>query len=100
MPVTMTRINIIKGVGPVLQIAEGYTVDIPEEVHETINRRTDPIWPTTWFVPNVTGEGAFKDVYSVMNNWGSNYGVLNYWQLSDDIIILTSNPGQSLIYRT
>ena len=90
MPVTMTRINIIKGVGPVLQIAEGYTVDIPEEVHETINRRTDPIWPTTWFVPNVTGEGAFKDVYSVMNNWGSNHGVLNYGHIGDEFITLAS----------
>lgn len=90
MPVTMTRINIIKGVGPVLQIAEGYTVDIPEEVHDTINRRTDPIWPTTWFVPNITGDGVFKDVYSVMNNWGSNHGVLNYGHIGDEFITLAS----------
>lgn len=90
MPVTMTRINIIKGIGPVLQIAEGYTVDIPKDVHEQINRRTDPIWPTTWFVPNVTGEGAFKDVYTVMNNWGSNHGVLNYGHIGDEFITLAA----------
>lgn len=90
MPVTMTRINLIKGLGPVLQIAEGYTVNLPEEVHETLNRRTDPNWPTTWFVPNVTGEGAFRDVYSVMNNWGSNHGVLSYGHVGDRFITLAS----------
>jgi L-fucose isomerase len=90
MPVTMSRINLVKGLGPVLQIAEGYTVDIPEEVHETINRRTDPIWPTTWFVPKLNGEGAFRDVYSVMNNWGSNHGVLNYGHVGDAFITLAS----------
>ena len=90
MPVTMTRINLVKGLGPVLQIAEGYTVDIPKDVHETINRRTDPIWPTTWFVPNLTDEGAFRDVYSVMNNWGSNHGVLNYGHVGDAFITLAS----------
>lgn len=90
MPVTMTRINLVKGLGPVLQIAEGYTVDIPEEIHETLNRRTDPIWPTTWFVPNLTGSGSFRDVYSVMNNWGSNHGVLNYGHVGDAFITLAS----------
>lgn len=90
MPVTMTRINLIKGLGPVLQIAEGYTVDIPKEVHETLNRRTDPIWPTTWFVPNLTNSGAFTDVYSVMNNWGSNHGVINYGHVGDAFITLAS----------
>lgn len=90
MPVTMTRINIVKGLGPVLQIAEGYTVDIPEEIHDILNRRTDPIWPTTWFVPNLTGSGAFRDVYSVMNNWGSNHGVLNYGHVGDAFITLAS----------
>jgi L-fucose isomerase len=90
MPVTMTRINIVKGLGPVLQIAEGYTVDIPEEIHEKLNRRTDPIWPTTWFVPSLTGSGAFRDVYSVMNNWGSNHGVLNYGHVGDAFITLAS----------
>lgn len=90
MPVTMTRINLVKGLGPVLQIAEGYTVDIPKEIHETLNRRTDPIWPTTWFVPNLTDTGAFRDVYSVMNNWGSNHGVLNYGHIGDTFITLAS----------
>jgi len=90
MPVTMTRINLVKGLGPVLQIAEGYTVDIPEDVHEVLNRRTDPIWPTTWFVPNLTSEGAFRDVYSVMNNWGSNHGVLNYGHVGDAFITIAS----------
>lgn len=90
MPVTMTRINLIKGLGPILQIAEGYTVDIPHHVHEILNRRTDPIWPTTWFVPNITGEGAFKDVYTVMNNWGSNHGVLSYGHVGDSFITLAS----------
>ena len=78
MPVTMSRINIVKGLGPVLQIAEGYTVDIPDEVHEIINNRTDPTWPTTWFAPKLTGRGSFQDVYSVMNDWGANHGVLTY----------------------
>ncbi|WP_234567104.1 L-fucose isomerase [Rhodohalobacter sp. 614A] len=90
MPVTMTRINLVKGLGPVLQIAEGFTVDIPGDVHKTLNRRTDPIWPTTWFVPNLTDEGAFKDVYSVMNNWGSNHGVINYGHVGDAFITLAS----------
>lgn len=90
MPVTMTRINLVKGLGPVLQIAEGYTVDIPEDVHQVLNRRTDPIWPTTWFVPNLTSKGAFRDVYSVMNHWGSNHGVLNYGHVGDAFITLAS----------
>lgn len=90
MPVTMTRINLIKGQGPVLQIAEGFTVDIPEDVHEVLNRRTDPIWPSTWFVPNLTGQNVFKDVYSVMNNWGSNHGVLSYGHVGDGFITLAS----------
>jgi L-fucose isomerase len=90
MPVTMTRINLVKGLGPVLQIAEGYTVDIPENIHDVLNRRTDPIWPTTWFVPKITNEGAFRDVYSVMNNWGSNHGVLNYGHVGDNFITMAS----------
>lgn len=90
MPVTMTRINIIKGLGPALQIAEGFTVNIPQEIHQVINHRTDPIWPTTWFVPNLTGEGVFKDVYSVMNNWGSNHGVLTYGHVGDAFITLAA----------
>ena len=66
MPVTMIRLNLIKGIGPVLQLAEGYTVTLPDEIHTVLDQRTDPTWPTTWFVPRLTGEGAFKDVYSVM----------------------------------
>lgn len=90
MPVTMTRINIVKGVGPVLQIAEGHTVDLPEQVHQTLNRRTDPTWPTTWFAPRLTGRDVFSDVYSVMNNWGSNHGVLSYGHVGDQFITLAS----------
>ena len=90
MPVTMTRINLIKGLGPVLQIAEGYTVNLPENVHNILNRRTDPTWPTTWFVPNITGQGAFRNVYTVMNNWGSNHGVISYGHIGDVFITLAS----------
>ena len=90
MPVTMARMNTVKGLGPVLQIAEGYTVDIDSEIHEVLNQRTDPTWPTTWFVPNLTGEGAFKDVYSVMNNWGSNHGAISYGHIGDQLITLAS----------
>lgn len=90
MPVTMSRINLIKGVGPVLQIAEGYTVDLPADVHEKLNRRTSPTWPTTWFVPNLTGQGAFRDVYSVMANWGANHGAISYGHIGDLLITLAS----------
>ena len=90
MPVTMSRLNLVKGLGPVLQIAEGWTIDLPEKVHETLNERTDPTWPTHWFVPNVTGAGAFRDVYSVMANWGANHGVLSYGHIGADIISLAS----------
>lgn len=90
MPVTMTRINIIKGLGPVLQIAEGYAVDLDSDIHETLNQRTDPTWPTTWFVPNLTGNDVFQGVYSVMNNWGANHGVLSYGHVGDAFITLAS----------
>ncbi len=90
MPVTMLRVNIVEGIGPVLQLAEGYTVDLPDEVHTVIDKRTDPTWPTTWFVPNLTGEGAFKDVYSVMANWGANHGVTVYGHVGADLITLAS----------
>lgn len=90
MPVTMLRVNIVDGVGPVLQLAEGYTVDLPDEIHTVIDKRTDPTWPTTWFVPNLTGEGAFKDVYSVMANWGANHGVTVYGHVGADLITLAS----------
>jgi L-fucose isomerase len=90
MPVTLARINLIKGIGPVLHIAEGYTVDLPEDVHEVLNARTDPTWPTTWFAPVLTGEGVFKDVYSVMNNWGANHGAFSYGHIGGDLITLAS----------
>lgn len=90
MPVTMLRVNIVDGVGPVLQLAEGYTVDLPDEIHNVIDKRTDPSWPTTWFVPNLMGEGAFKDVYSVMANWGANHGVTVYGHVGADLITLAS----------
>lgn len=90
MPVTMCRINIVDGLGPVLQIAEGYTVALPEDVTKTLDDRTDPSWPTTWFAPHITGKGAFKDVYSVMNNWGSNHGSISYGHIGSDLITLAS----------
>ena len=90
MPVTIARLNLINGLGPVLQIAEGYTVELDESMHDALDLRTDPTWPTTWFVPNLTGEGAFKDVYSVMNNWGSNHCVLSYGHIGVDFITLAS----------
>jgi L-fucose isomerase len=90
MPVTTARINLVKGLGPVLQIAEGYTVDLPKEVHDKLDLRTNPTWPTTWFVPSVTGEGVFKDVYSVMNNWGANHCSMSYGHIGADLITLAS----------
>jgi L-fucose isomerase len=90
MPVTMCRINLVKGVGPVLQIAEGWTVVLEDDVHKTLDERTNPTWPTTWFAPNITGEGAFKDVYAVMSNWGSNHGAISYGHIGADLISLAS----------
>ena len=90
MPMTMCRINLVKGLGPVLQIAEGWAVNVDDEIFDTINRRTDPTWPTTWFAPRLTGEGAFKDVYSVMNNWGANHGAISYGHVGADMITLAS----------
>ena len=90
MPMTMCRLNLVKGLGPVLQIAEGWTVNLPEEVHHQLLERTDPTWPTHWFVPNLTGAGAFRDVYSVMANWGANHGALSYGHIGADLISLAS----------
>ena len=90
MPVTMCRVNLIKGLGPVLQLAEGWTVDLPDNVHRILDERTDRIWPTTWFVPKLTNEGAFKDVYSVMANWGSNHGAISYGHIGADLITLAA----------
>ncbi len=90
MPVTLSRVNIVKGLGPVLQIAEGYTVDLPDEIHKILDERTNPSWPTTWFVPKLTGKGAFKDVYSVMANWGANHGAFTYGHIGSDLLTLAS----------
>jgi len=90
MPVTMVRVNLIDGLGPALQIAEGYTVDLPADVNKTLLARTNPTWPSTWFAPIVTGQGAFTDVYSVMANWGSNHGAFCYGHLGADLITLAS----------
>ncbi len=90
MSVTMSRINLVKGLGPVLQIAEGWTVELPEDVHEILDKRTDPTWPTTWFVPRLADNDAFKDVYSVMANWGANHGAISYGHIGADLITLAS----------
>jgi len=90
MPMTMSRMNIVDGLGPVLQLAEGYSVELPEKVHRTLELRTDPTWPTTWFVPRLTGKGAFRDVYSVMNNWGANHGAFSYGHIGADLITMAS----------
>ena len=90
MPMTMFRINLIKGIGPVLQIAEGYSVDIPDDVHSVLDERTNPTWPTTWFVPNTTGNGPYRDVYTVMSNWGANHGAISYGHIGADLISLAS----------
>lgn len=90
MPVTMSRINLVDGLGPVLQIAEGWTVELPDDIHEILDERTNPTWPTTWFVPRTNGKGAFKDVYSVMANWGANHGAISYGHIGADLITLAS----------
>lgn len=108
MPVTMARINLIKGLGPVLQLAEGWTVDLPADVHKILNERTSQTWPTTWFAPRLTGTGNFADVYSVMNNWGANHGSFSYGHIGADLITLASilripvcmhNVDESKIFR-
>ena len=90
MPLTMCRINLIKGIGPVLQIVEGWSVELPEDVHNVLNDRTDPTWPTTWFVPRTTGTGFFKDVYTVMAKWGANHGAISHGHIGADLISLAS----------
>lgn len=90
MPVTMSRLNLVKGIGPVLQIAEGWTVELPDDVHEILDKRTNPTWPTTWFVPRLADNDAFKDVYSVMANWGANHGAISYGHIGADLITLAS----------
>jgi L-fucose isomerase len=90
MPVTMCRLNLVAGLGPALQIAEGFTVDLPKNVHDLLDQRTNPTWPTTWFAPRTTGQGAFADVYSVMNNWGANHGAISYGHIGAELITLAS----------
>jgi len=90
MPVTMIRLNLVKGLGPVLQIAEGWTVALPHDVSDTLWARTDYTWPCTWFAPRCTGEGAFKTAYDVMNNWGANHGAISYGHIGADLITLCS----------
>lgn len=91
MPVTMVRMNLVQGVGPVMQIAEGWTVVLDEEIHKILDQRTDPTWPTTWFVPRLDETNpAFKDVYSVMANWGANHGTFTYGHIGKDLITLAS----------
>lgn len=108
MPVTMCRINLIKGLGPVMQIAEGWTATFPEEVFEIIDKRTDKTWPSTFFVPRITGKGRFTDVYSVMNYWGANHAAISYGHIGADLITLASalripvcmhNVDESKIFR-
>ncbi len=108
MPVTMTRLNVVSGLGPVLQIAEGFSVELDPDVHSKLDKRTNPTWPTTWFAPRLTGEGAFRDVYSVMANWGANHGVLTYGHVGNLFITLASilripvcmhNVSEEKVYR-
>lgn len=90
MPVTMIRLNLVKGLGPCLQIAEGWTISLPEEVTDILWKRTDYTWPCTWFAPRTTGTGAFKTAYDVMNNWGANHGAISYGHIGADLITLCS----------
>ena len=90
MPATMIRLNLVKGLGPMLQIAEGWTVNLPEEVSDKLWKRTDYTWPCTWFAPRTTGEGAFKTAYDVMNNWGANHGAISYGHIGADLITMCS----------
>ena len=108
MPATMIRLNLVKGLGPVMQIVEGWTVKLPDEVTDTLMERTNPTWPCTWFTPRTTGKGAFKSAYDVMNNWGANHGAISYGHIGADLITMCSmlripvcmhNVDEDLIYR-
>jgi len=90
MPATMIRLNLVKGLGPVLQIVEGWTVNLPDEVSDIIWKRTDYTWPCTWFAPRCNGEGPFKSAYDLMNNWGANHGAISYGHIGADIITMAS----------
>ena len=108
MPATMFRINLVKGLGPVLQIAEGQFVDLPKEIYSVLEERTNPTWPSHWFAPNLTGRGVFRDVYSVMNAWGANHGTISYGHIGADLITLAAmlripvymhNVGEERLFR-
>lgn len=90
MPVTMIRLNLVKNLGPMLQIAEGWTVNLPDEVSDILWKRTDYTWPCTWFAPRLTGKGAFTSTYDVMNNWGANHGAISYGHIGADLITMCS----------
>ncbi|HOX59588.1 MAG TPA: L-fucose isomerase [Candidatus Paceibacterota bacterium] len=90
MPLTMSRISLVKGLGPVLQLVEGWSVEVPARVHALLNERTNPTWPTTWFVPRLSGSGTFADAYNVMNNWSANHGAISYGHIGADLIALAS----------
>lgn len=90
MPVTMVRVNYVDKLGPVMQIAEGWTVELPEELNHTLLYRTDPTWPSIWFTPRLTGKGAFTTTYDVMANWGANHGAFTYGHVGADLITLAS----------
>jgi len=90
MPVTLSRLNLVRGLGPVLQLAEGFVVELPEEVHNILDARTNSTWPTTWFVPRISGSGVFRDPYAVMNAWGANHGAFSYGHIGADLITLAS----------
>jgi L-fucose isomerase len=90
IPVTLVRVNVVKGLGPVLQLAEGQTAELPADVHEALNRRTSPTWPSTWFAPRLTGQGAFRDTYSVMAGWGANHGAFCYGHVGEQLLALAS----------
>ena len=108
VPITMIRMNLVKGQGPVLVVVEGHTCTLPEDVNKLLDERTDPGWPTTWFAPILTGKGAFTDVYSVMANMGANHGAWTYGHIGADILTLASmlripvyahNVAEDKIYR-
>jgi L-fucose isomerase len=90
MPITISRVNLVKGLGPVLQLAEGWTVELPEKMNKILTARTNPTWPSTWFTPRLTGKGPFTDVYSVMSNWGANHSASSYGHIGADLITLAS----------
>ena len=86
----MSRLNLVAGLGPVLQLAEGWTFDLPAKVHDALDQRTNPTWPTTWFAPRLTGRGVFSEGYTVMNAWGANHGAFSYGHVGADLLALAS----------